>query len=361
MHYGRVVFYNSQRGKGKLVLKSKERFDFSIDICDGFESIPAATTEIECMIENGVVKSVKPLQKITQKEEGLVPTDDQEGTDQRVSKALEKYFNSINSLIGEQNGHINTKSQLDYFLSKRFLMTAYNNLKNFDPSIHDHRDITEKLKLIHQLHKAYYNAGDKAEVPQLAFETIFLNSQPEYHQFISDQERCVRRISVLTSMEQSLSPEIKGREAEIKKLKKNDKKRSKLEDELKPLRGNYVDAVDEKASTVEELAAMEDIKVTYTEKYYDSFINELSKLSEEFKNVLATILNFKAYELDELIWMNAARSKLIQEYFQEAGIDGDYSTLTYLRYYLNTLDKKKIGDEHDELFKFLEYLEKEQK
>lgn len=279
----------------------------------------------------------------------------------RVKKVLENYFNSIDSLIGRQSRSVEKEGELDYFISRRFLMTAYNNLRNFDPAVHDHKDIKEKLEVVKQLDKAYYASGEKADVPELAFEMIFLRSQPEYQQYISDKEKYLNRISVLTTAEESLSSQIKKKDAEQKKFKKSDKRQDVIQNELKHLRGNYVDAVDEKATLDEKLAALKDIKAIYTQKYFDSFVSELSKLSEEYQKVIAKILNHKAYELDELIWKNAEKSKGIQEYFRYSGIEGDYSTLTYLRYYLKTIDKSKSTDENRQLFKFLEYLEKAQK
>lgn len=276
--------------------------------------------------------------------------------DSRVSDALNRYFSSINSLVEKESDSINQTKQLDFFLSKRFLMTAYNNLSNFDPAIHDHKDITEKLKLVRELEKAYHSAGDKVNVPELAFDVIFLRSQPEYIQYLSDKERCLTRISVASTLIQSLSPELQEREAQIKKLSKNSTKRKVLEEEIKPIRGKYVDSVDEKAKFTEELKALPDLKEIYTQKYFTSFIEELSKLSAEYKEVLGTILNFKASELDALIWENAANSKLIQEYFRDSGIYGDYCTETYLQYYLNTLDKSKLGAEQRELTEFLKHL-----
>lgn len=351
MESGRIVFYNSEKGEGRLTLNSKENIDFTIGMLEDFSSAPEAGDMVSCIMENGVLKSIKCLQQ----------SDSQENPASKVSDALENYFSSINSLVGEQNELIDSTKQLDYFLSRRFLMTAYNNLRNFDPAIHDHKDITEKLELIKQLHKAYYNAGEKVNVPELAFEMIFLRSQPEYLQYISDKQRCTDRITVLAIMEKSLLPQIQDREAEVKKLSKSDKRRKILEDKIKPLRGSYVDAVDEKASLAEELSALTDIKAIYTEKYFDAFVDALSKLSGKYQKVLSTILNHKAYELDELIWQNAAKSKLIQGYFCDAGIEGDYSTKTYLRYYLNSLDKKQLGDKQGQLIKFLNYLEKTEK
>ncbi|MDA7818525.1 hypothetical protein N9A28_10075 [Sulfurimonas sp.] len=279
-----------------------------------------------------------------------------EESDSRVSEALDKYFSSISSIIGKENKSVGEKKQIDYFLSKRFLMTAYNNLRCFDPSIHEHKSITEKLQEVDKLQNAYYNLNDKDNVPEMAFEIIFLRSQEEYNQFVSDKEKYERQLSVFKNQDSSLIVEIKNIEDEIKKYKDNESKRSLLENELKPLKGKYVDGVEEIASLNEKLENMEDIKSVYTEKYYQAFVDELATLSVEYKKVLATILNHKAGELDDLIWENASKSKLIREYFCDAGIDGEYSTKTYLNYYINTLDKNKLGSEHKELTKFLNYL-----
>lgn len=278
-----------------------------------------------------------------------------------VSEALQNYFNSVDFLMSKQPKTPDSKAQLDYFLSRRFLITSYNNLKNLDPALHDHKDIKEKLKVLQDLHKAYHTVNDKTSVPEVAFEMIFLRAQPEYIQYIQDKENWINRIAVLATMSESLYPEIQQREAELKKLAKNDKNRIELEDSIKPLRTNYVDAIHEKAVLTEKLAKMKDLKAIYTEKYFDSFASELSQLSKEYKRVLVKILNNKASELDHEIWKQASKSKLIREHFSDAGIEGDYTTMTYLGYYLNTLDKRQLGDEQIELFKFFNYLKEQQK
>jgi hypothetical protein len=102
---------------------------------------------------------------------------------------------------------------------------------------------------------------------------------------------------------------------------------------------------------------MSDIKASYTEKYYEPFTKELLQLGVQYQKVIGKILNYKAYDLDQAIWKQASKSPIIQSYFANAGIQGDYSTVTFLHYYLRTLDKKKLRKEHTDLFKFLDYLE----
>lgn len=364
MQEGRVTFYDSKSGEGKLVLNSDEEFEFSADKWKDDVAKPETGTMVECNIIDGLLKSFKSLQlgmpAADSDSEGSEESSDEDSPTYSVTQTLNNYFSSVKSTIGEP-GDLQSKAKLDYFLSKRFLITSYNNLKSLDPSLHDHRDIKEKLNTLRELHKAYYRVTERADVPQLAFEIIFLRSQPEYTKYLKDKEDMTNRISTLNIFINSIEPEIKQGEAELKKMSKGDRSREALEDRLKPMRGNYVDSIHEKLELEKALANMKDIKALYTEKYFDFFVTELADLSEEYQKVLAEILNYKASELDYTIWEHASRSKLIREYFDDAGIEGDYSTKTFLKYYLGTLDKKQLGDEQVELFKFMDYLNKHQK
>ncbi len=68
-----------------------------------------------------------------------------------------------------------------------------------------------------------------------------------------------------------------------------------------------------------------------------------------------------AFLFDRMMWEKASSSKIIDRYFQEANISYPYSCLTFLRYYLKTLNKAKLTTENKELFDLLEYLEKRSK
>ena len=360
---GRITFYNSDTGEGKLILNSGGKFDFSIDIWDDFGVPPETGNMVECYVEDGILKSLASLDKSiptvqnnSQESKGLSSPGKKQSSTYDVSSTLKNYFSSVEGTIGESSGGVNKNGQLDYFLSRRFLITSYNNLKGLDPSLHDHKIIKKKLNILQDLHKAYYAVTERVGVTDLAFEMIFLRSQPEYIKFLRDKQRCLDGIASASPLVNSLSFEIENIEAEIEQTNSN-KIKIGLEKRLKKLRGNYVDAVHKNASLTEELNAMVDIKAIYTEMYFKSFEIELSKLKVQYKKVLSKILSHKAYDLDYEIWKHASKSKLVQEYFKESGIIGDYSTKTFLKYYLKTLSKEKLGDEQRDLFKLLNYLE----
>lgn len=95
--------------------------------------------------------------------------------------------------------------------------------------------------------------------------------------------------------------------------------------------------------------------------YFQEFDKKLSILQVKYKDMISRILNYKAYDFDSYLWKNAVRSKSIKEYFKASGIKGTYSTETFLRYYLKTLDKDNLKEEQEELFKLLHYFENKSK
>jgi len=375
---GRILYYNPHTGHGKLILKSQEKFDFTADLWIDFEAIPSAGKLVSCEIENGVLLSIESsLSKETVDDiEGkrtLEDSDTNLGSIQTdadysyegeykctfsIDETIHNYFKPIVTLIGQPPSMVHTIAQLDYFLVKRFLMTAYNDLKGLDRSLHNNAEIIKILEEISQLQKAYRTIEARLDTPKLAFEMIFLRSQPEYLRFIRHKEHCLSHISMLSKIEESLFPDIQAREEELKLIPKNDvKQREVLEKELKSMRRNYVDTIHENAELFEELSTMEDLKAVYIQKYSEDFLSQFLKVGGKHLETLKSILNYRAYDLDKLIWAHAEKSKVIREFLSSASIEGEYSTLTFLRYYLKTLNRDKLNVEQKELFKLEEYLE----
>ena len=360
---GRILFYNEQTGQGKLMLQSGEKLDFSAEQWDDFDAVPQTGVQVTLMMERGVVQSIKAsvASKSKEKKPKEAPAKATSITPGNstfsVEETLLNYFKPIGFLIGEPPEIVNTKNQLDYFLVKRFLTTAYNDLKGIDPSIYNNNDMKNRIEELQQMHRAYIEVKDRIDVPKLAFELIFLRSQPEYLQFIRYKEHCLSRISILGQQEESLFPDIKQKEDLLKSMSKSDENWEALENEIKGMRRNYVDAIHENANISKELMTMTDIKTSYMDKYFDSFVDQLLLQGGGHLKTIEKILNYRSYDFDKLIWQGAKKSKSIRENFHRGGIEGDYSTLTFLKYYLNTLDKEKLTHEHKDLFSLLKYLQ----
>ncbi len=377
---GRILYYNPHTGQGKLILRSQEKLTFSADLWEDFDVMPSAGKVVDCRIEKGQLVAIKALSfedeldSVELKAQPQAPTEhtDTTQTSQKsatnsvsgqqptflVSETIQNYFKPIESFIGKPPEVLNTSKQLDFFRVERFLMTAYNDLKGLDATLHNHADVKKILEDIRQLQKAYRTLESRLDAPKLAFEMIFLRSQPEYLQFIRYNEQCLNRISILSKMEESLFPDIQAKEEELKLIPLDQlEEREALEKELKSLRRYYVDTIHENAQIYEELSSMEDLKAIYTQRFLSEFLSKLMKVGGKYMETLRGILNYRAYEFDQLIWRHAEQSRTIREFLHSAQIDGEYSTLTFLRYYLKTLNQDKLNKEQKELVKLEEYLE----
>lgn len=375
---GRILYYNPHTGEGKLILASQEKLDFSADQWRDFDAIPSAGKLVTCEIDKGSLISLQlassdealgkiEKDKTLENSDGLLHSEqtNQENSSSSdhkctftIGETIDNYFKPIVALIGKPPSVVNTIAQLDFFLVKRFLMTAYNDLNGLDRSLHNNPEIIKILQEVQELQKAYRTIDARLETPKLAFEMIFLRSQPEYLRFIRHKEHCLSHISMLSKIEESLFPDIQAREEEIKLLPKIEyKQRLVLEKELKSMRRNYVDTIHENAELFEELSTMEDLKAVYTQKYAENFFSEFLKIGGRHLETLKSILNYRAYDFDKLIWAHAENSKVICEFLESADIEGEYSTLTFLRYYLKSLNPDKLNAEQKELSKLEAYLE----
>lgn len=377
---GKILYYNPNTGEGKLILKSQQKHDFTADLWENFDVMPSAGRLVECRIEKGVLKAIQAasfddevsradtknaFRHSMQIDEDMDEAEDEVSAPSKgghkptfgVEETIRNYFKPVELFIGQPPAVVNTREQLDFFMIQRFLMTSYNDLKALDSTLHNNAEIKKMLEEIRQLQKAYRTLESRLDSPKLAFEMIFLRSQPEYLQFIRYNEHCLNRISILSKMEESLFPDIQAKESELKKIpKENAKEREALEKELKTLRRYYVDTIHENAELYEELNNMEDLKAIYTQEYMDEFLSILMKVGGKYMQTLRQILNYRAYNLDKLIWSYAERSKTIGDFLAAAHIEGEYSTLTFLRYYLRTLNQDNLSEEHKELVKLEEYL-----
>ncbi|MFW5989964.1 MAG: hypothetical protein ACOCP1_01055 [Campylobacterales bacterium] len=358
MIQGKILFYNSSNGAGKVITQNEEVFDFSAENWKGFEVLPDAKVEVEVELKDGQVVSIRATEEsvaeASRRNSTLKPTFS-------VLECIRIYFEPIDFLMDKPPEVVNTKEQLDFFKTRRFLLTAYNDLKSIDASLHKDKYLIDMLDKIENLYKSYKVIQSHAKQKKLAFEVIFLRSQPEYLKFIKYKEQCLSRISALTHQEETLFPKIKEKENQLKNLKKEGKEGKEtleaLEQEIKKIKKMYVDTIHDNAELGEELLNMNDLKNLYTEEYYSEFILEFTNTANRYLESISKILNYKTYAFDSVLWKRARLSKSINDFFSEANIDGEYSTATFLRYYLNTLDKSKLSDEQKELFKLLTYLE----
>lgn len=377
----KILFYNPQSGDGMAIGENNLRYSFNASVWEDFNTMPEAGARVLIGISGNVVSSMKPdsadhppqepqkekkLHEEPYSEKGKTFDDIfKKGKEHlkatfSIEECLQNYFEPIDFLMGDPEEYYGMP-KLDYMRLKRFLTTAYNDLKDLDQSLYSDAELREFLQAIESLAKALTSIKQKLAKKKLAFELVFLQNQPEYRRFIKNKEDALNRMTVLNGLEESLFPEIRKKAKEIRSLGPGG---SELKDmlviELKAMKKRYVDAIHESASISDEISNIIDLKVHYVKLYFNDFCNAFEDRAEYYIGAIEEVLGYKTYEFDRHLWQKAARSRAVQEYFTHAHIKGKYSTLTFLEYYLKSLDTSKISEEQRELFGLLEYLRKKE-
>ena len=286
---------------------------------------------------------------------------DEVGAIKSPKECIEEYFIPVSELIGEYAKLLESKKELDFKRMKRFLLTAYNDLYELDSSLADSA-LEQKKNEIVSLENKYGSFRRVANFPLgYAFDKIFLENQPNYQKILTKKERTLQKITAFASKEKPLLYEIEAKERDLKKMADDGKQGTEeyvmKERTLKSLRKQYVDTLHYVTSQRELLELISKQIDNFQKRYFKDFVREFEPLVRFYDAKLIKILNVKAYEFDSRLWTRAKRSKLIRQFFMDAGIEGTYSSKTFLKYYLRTLDKDKLNENNKSLFALLKYLE----
>lgn len=241
------------------------------------------------------------------------------------------------------------KPDVDYIKLRRFLTTATNNLKTIDPNI-----MEGLLTKIHQdtdrLYTYYLEFEKKIKIEKLVYIRDFLPSVPEY-------KRLENEVTITEAMKKRFQAISVSTERELAVIPT-----PKTQDEIayyKLLRKRNVDAIDGLAKSKEKLITiskeLKDLEDIMSGEFYSQFREYVLSL----KDGLLEALNTKSYYFDKLLWDKASKSAGIRKFFQQARIEGDFSTRTFIQYYLRNIDinKSSTSDWHNYLHEALRILE----
>ncbi|MFK5880993.1 MAG: hypothetical protein QM482_02160 [Sulfurospirillum sp.] len=383
---GTIIFYNTDNGTGLILSNEKQKYRFDIESWDDLDNLPQIGLKVSFVLEDGIAKSIKKQSKADTKTNNPIdiqdakktilqtslPDENIESIDKKIdpdfysiktvpknfiNTTMNNFFSSLRDTVSKYKDYElqSGDERLDYFRIKRFLFTAYNNLLEIDSSLAD-GNLTEVYQNIQNINDIYNIYKKSYMYPKIAFSNIFLR----YTRYKEAKKRLERNISAMKSLKASLSvmeSEIKQKMAQLGELNKDDLELTTLKHNIKHLKSLYVDAIDYIGTLREE----NEMLLPITDEYFEHFFNEFSEKFESSyeKNIksLIEILDSMAFLFDRLMWKKASYSKAIIARFEESNIPYPYSSLTFLRYYLKTLDKSKLNEENQELFNLLNYLE----
>jgi len=302
---------------------------------------------------------VEIINNIDDVKEEIGPREESVTVTLNLSHAVTNYFNVIKDNIDKRESYKKVTGRLDYLTIRRFLWTTFNNLSEIDLHI-----ITPKIKALSDDLKTMAHIYDdfmrKIKYPPLAYAEVFLSCQAEYQKIKDGSEKTIETLNRLKGSEKQVGGVLKIKKDELEKNIKTEEF-SLLKDELKSLNGAYVDIVHMMAELDERYKHDMKLLTEFEKEYRDDFYELFDVAAIKYKKSLVEILSAQAFMLDEKLWEQAKSSKAVKAHFHKAGINGEFNTRAYLKYYLDTQDSTKATSETKKLFELYDYLSSLQK
>jgi len=346
---GKIILYDKNDGQGKVLTEDKKSFQFNIANWKNSKDTPIKGMHISFDIEDNELLNIK---KVEDEDEEL--SEIKLFLDIKGSIAL--YYQKIDKTLESYREYDSVKGEFEFLKIRRFLNTTYKNLSEMDSGfITPHlREVRSKLVRLVNIREEF---NRKNSSPKVAYDFVFLAVQQDYINAFKEEDLARSEADTLRAMAKAADQKKKEKENLLTTLKPKDKMFASVQAEVKAFNKQSVDSV-YKGSVLDQRAQfLARLINDFREKYQDEFI-ELFKISvEEYEKVIINYLNKLAYFFEVLMWEKAKKSEAISGFFEKSGIDGDFSSITYLKYFLKGLNKNQLSHENKKLSILLEHLE----
>ncbi|MGM0622751.1 MAG: hypothetical protein ACQESH_01890 [Campylobacterota bacterium] len=405
MIIGKILAYSDETGNGTIISEDRQKYRFDVSSWNSFDSTPTVgmrvafvTGEAQEVLEVDVASDVETYDReksslpesdtstlsveespqtvidleadrvvavkedakeVSQKEIPKKQNPAISGDDLGMKSCIDTFFAEFEDAIAQDKTLRLERKELDFMKMKRFLYTAYNNLLEIDTGFENYilADIKDSLDRYYELYRRFEK---QTKYMKTTFEKVFLQKQDAYKKLKVSIEINKKELSNLKHIVQTNESDF---ESEKKRLKEFDPKSTQYKElyqKLKQRKRRIVDGIHEATKIREENREL----IEQAERFYDINYTPFEKLfqkkSKNFKESIVKILNVLAYRLDSVIWQNANESESVKLFFKNAGIKTRFSSATYLRYYINSLDMTKLNSQNHELLELLHYLEKKE-
>jgi hypothetical protein len=409
---GKIVVYSNETGLGKIITPEKKKFNFSIDDWEDYDvmpkiglvvqfepnginalqlhpigsaespsATPQATAPTETRTEEphspiaSAADTTPPAPTISQpnaeKPKGTSPettphqaketpkkppTSHTLTEEMDVETTIQLHFEEIIDLIDQNKELLNENRRLDFLKMRRFLETAYNNLVEIDNSFENY-ELSDLRKQLWRLYGVYKSFKKKTAYITNAYEQVFLAKQHRYKELRAKLNFNKDQIAILKDKISRLEEQIRTKTKQLQTLKPQSDEYLYTTNEVKLLKRSLVDSIHEMGRLTDENKLYVEQLDNFYKAHYEQFKSAFLEFTATYDSFLRKMMDVLAYRFDALLWEKVSHSKTIQKFFLEAGITEEFSSITYLKYYLKSLDTSKLNEENQQLLELLQYLE----
>ncbi len=269
---------------------------------------------------------------LAQRKSEEVKTLEKEEIKALVAEFMKEYFKEVDYINDFNLNMIETHSlsepKINYVKLMRFITTSLNNLKSLDPEILD--DFLIKVyNDMNNLYEYYTEFVKKTKIGKIIYKRDFLEQIKPYRDLVSDVTRVEAQKNGYFTIVKATENEINamGQPKDENQLKKH-----------KILKKRYVDAVSNYADAKELLVKLNRALIKLEEDAAEEFYSQFEHVRDYFINSLEKVINVKIYYLDKTLWFKAKQSQAIKNFFDRSQIRGEYSTKTFIEYYLRNIN-----------------------
>ena len=277
---------------------------------------------------------------------------------QDVDDFLIIFFAQTKKIIDFENSKIKEyeliEPNIDYTRVRRFLISAINNLKSIDNKLVNGL-LLKLYKDEESLYEAYVDYQSRNRITSIIFERYFLSN-------ISTYIDINNKLKLAKSKEDEAEKLSKTLDHKLIKLKidkqDNPTKDNDLDQEIKITNKRLADAYSNRDKYRKQATQLTQELNYFKETIWSIFKEKYEKTKEYYFKQWRKIINIKCYYLDKLLWFEASKSTMVQKFFLNADISGNYDIKTFIQYYLKNIDsqKSKNPEWHNYLHSVLQVL-----
>lgn len=383
---GIITLYSDITGIGQVRAENNKSYTFEVANWIFSENFPEKGMEVEFELEDNKIVRIAQKTELTlleklkkeeqeKKRESEINLNKQESIEQKIAnelgfssisvslsyqRCLELYFDEYLKKIEKNLALLSQNRIANYFLMKRFLITAYNTLMSIDKRVSHHMRLKEIKDEFEEIQTMYTKLVKFSKLPKNEiFERAFLEYQSDFLKVKAKKEELSARLNELLKEEVELAIKIKRLEENILKLS-GDEKLDEIE-KLKIVKSTYADVVQEISDSRNKIDYLNKMITDFMQQHISEFLKPGKAHIHDLEKKLLKILDAMTFEFDYILWNLAKNSRMIRNKFEEAGIEGSFCTKTFIKYYLLRLDPSKLTDFNQKLTELLEKIEKEYK